>query len=113
MCMADYLSRQLSPSNNNAQVKQKNYGTNGNQLLHNSSALPARCYYSAMGALTNSLPYTWFCLVNKIKSEKTVLYAQSRREKEIQPITAVFREKSDRTDRDGMASETALSKQEQ
>ena len=45
--------------------------------------------------------------------QKTVLDARSRREKEIQPITAELREKSDLTDCGRMASETALSKQEQ
>ena len=54
----------------------------------------------------------WFT-VNKIKCEKTVLDARSRREKKIQPMTAELREKSDRTDRGGMACETALSKQDQ
>ena len=52
----------------------------------------------------------WFT-VNKIKSERIVSDEQITQESENPPITAVLIEKSNRTDRNGMASETTLSKQ--
>ena len=61
---------------------------------------------------TEELWNNWFT-VNKIFCEKIVLDAQSRGENENQPITAEMKEKSDRTDRGGRASETELSKQDQ
>ena len=51
--------------------------------------------------------------MNKIKCEKIVSDEQTRQERENPPVTAVLIEKSNRTDRDTMANETTLSKQEQ